>query len=153
LRVVDGVGAVAFEVKVSGEEAGKLLKELRGAFPRLVIQLVSLAERPNSKRIEMIASQTIRSIRKGTLLAGKPEVDVILRLAGTTQISKAISSLGYKGGGTRVMVAAGARSDLKRLEVYVASGQGRYRKATSSRLSKSDLEAIETGALLGANRS
>lgn len=148
-----GIGTVSYQVNVGGGEAEKLLGDLRSAFPRLIVQLLSLPDKPNSKRIKMIASQTIRSIQKGTLLAGKPEVDIMLRLAGTTQISKAISNLGYTGSGSRVIVAMGARSDLKRFEKYAARNPERYRKTTGTKLMKADLEAVERAALLSGARS
>ena len=148
------VGTVSYDVRLGGStEAEALLTELRKAFPRLVIQLLSLPDKPSSNRIRMIASQTVRSQKMGDLLAGKPEVDLLLRMAGTTQISRAISSVGYQRSGSRLIVAIGARGDIRELEYRAVQNPERYTKTAGRRLTNSDLEAIERAALLNAVRS
>ena len=101
----------------------------------------------------MIASQTIRSQKMGELLAGKPEVDLLLRMAGTTQISRAISSVGYQRTGSRLIVAIGARRDIRKLEDHAVQNPERYSKTPVKSLTSSDFEAIERAALLNAARS
>ena len=80
-----------------------------------------------------------------SLLAKKAEVDFLLRLAGTTQISKAIKEKGAKAGEPFLLVVA-SRSAL-----------GRFRKSDGEELPRApltteELERIEAAALLDATR-
>src|SRR5208283_3366309 len=65
------------------------LRRLRRESPRLVIQLMSMKRRPNTTAVRMIAAQTLRARKTDSMIAAKPEMDLLLRLAGTAQISEA----------------------------------------------------------------
>ncbi len=84
-----------------------MLLSLRKRHPGLIVQLVSLKKVPESRTITMIGQQTLRAAETGALLAAKPEVDLLLRLAGTTQIALAIEESGYRAKGEMLLVAAG----------------------------------------------
>ncbi len=116
------------------------------------MQLLSLDEEPGSRRIEMIAGQTIHSLDSGKLLAEKPELDIMLRVAGTTQISEALARVGYKNRGRKVLIALGAATDLRRLERIAEDDPARYVRTVKKGLRGSDLRAIEKAALLGVTR-
>jgi tRNA threonylcarbamoyladenosine modification (KEOPS) complex Cgi121 subunit len=142
--------SLSAEVDLEAKAAEKELLGLRVAHPDLVIQLVSM-KRPLSERaVRMIAAQTLRAREKGSLLAAKPEVDLLLRLAGTNQITLALKAIGYKAQGRKLLVAAGAgdhlealRKGLERNPIYS------IRKASEER-DDDDLSAVEAAALLGA---
>ena len=53
-------------------------------------------------------------MKTGALLAAKPEVDLLLRLAGTTQIALAIEEAGYRARGPMILVAAGPAHGVSR---------------------------------------
>ena len=57
--------------------------------PGSVVQAVRLEATDNELFIEMLAAQTFQAMSSGSILARKPEIDLLLRLAGTTQIEKA----------------------------------------------------------------
>lgn len=111
----------------------------------VVVQAAKAGSATNEFFVEMIAAQTLRAETSGSLLAKKPEIDFLLRLAGTTQIARAIKELGAEEGGPFLLVAAGPRavhappelagSELPRLD-----------------LSSAELERIERAALLNARR-
>lgn len=55
----------------------------------------------------MVAAQTIEALKAKSLLARQPEIDLILRLAGTTQISEAIKTAGARKGEAFILIVAG----------------------------------------------
>jgi tRNA threonylcarbamoyladenosine modification (KEOPS) complex Cgi121 subunit len=152
-RLAGRENTVSFGVRIPQDQEERFLSELRVQFPRLFIQLLSLRHQPNSRVIEMIAKQTIRSIGNRSLLASRPELDLLLRLAGTTQISEAIAKVGYKKSGRKVLVAVGTTRDLRRLEKLAGEKGETFKKSRVKDLSAADLETIEGAALLGVTRS
>lgn len=57
--------------------------------------------------VEMLAAQTFQAQASGSLLAKKPEIDLLLRVAGTTQISSAIKKHGARARERFLAVVAG----------------------------------------------
>ncbi len=100
----------------------------------------------NARFVELIGAQTLMAGETGNLLARRPEMDFLLRLAGTTQISRAIGEAGSVKG-SRFVLVAGSRS---RLDPNVGLG-GKGMKGT--RLSEGDLLKVEAAALLNATRA
>ena len=95
--------------------------------------------------VEMLAAQTLHAEDSGSMLAKSPEMDFLLRLAGTTQISRAIREKGSAKGRPFLLVVAGRRPGRNR----EAPGLELPRR----RLSKGELQLIEKAALLNAQRS
>ena len=145
--------SITFGVRIPKNEEELFLNKLRTQFPKLSIQLLSLRHQPNPGRIEMIAKQTIRSRKRGSLLAARPELDLLLRLAGTTQISEAIAKVGYKNSGKKLLVAVGTPKDLRKLEKLADENRRTYKRSRGTELTSADFEAIEGAALLGVTRS
>src|SRR5437667_8443420 len=85
----------------------------------------------------LITSQTLKASSDGSLLAKKPEVDLLLRLSRTTQISEAVASVGYKRGEKRILIAAGKKGEVKRM---VGSGIAEGRRLPSVEVSESEWE-------------
>ena len=77
-------------------------------------------------------------------------MDLLLRLARTTQISEALARVGYKRGEKRVLIAAGKKGEVMRL---VASGIAEGRRLRSVELSESEWERLEEAAILSALRT
>ena len=128
--------------------ADKALLSLRKRHPRLVVQLVALKELPSSKAVMMIGEQTLRATKTGALLATKAEVDLLLRLAGTTQISVAIEKAGYRSHGKMMLVAAGASTDVAVLRAELAA-DGAYTILEEDELTDAGRSMVEEAALLG----
>ena len=92
----------------------------------------------NEQFAELIAAQTLQAENSKGLLAKKAEIDFLLRLAGTTQISRALKEAGARSGDQFVLVVAGRRTikrpsgidakELPRLEL-TASERGRIERA------------------------
>lgn len=126
------------------------LSALRQMFPDLTVQLVTLEKETNATLLEFIGHQTINAIAKRSLLANRPEVDLLLRLAGTSQIGTALKRVGYGKSGNKVLVAIGERSLLLRLRRYCMKHAPRHTPLKKSPLSARDFEKVEVAALLSA---
>jgi tRNA threonylcarbamoyladenosine modification (KEOPS) complex Cgi121 subunit len=131
--------------------ADKELRNLREENPGLVIQLLAMKKRPNTRAVEMVAAQTLRARETGAMIAAKPEVDLLLRLAGTAQISQAIEKSGYKAEGRRFLVAAGLDEGIDRLEKSLSGGAraDRYSLLPEDELDADGAAMVERAALLG----
>ncbi len=113
--------------------------------PGSVTQAVRAGSAENEALVEMIAAQTLQAKSSGGLLAKKPEIDLLLRLAGTTQISKAIREQGAKKGEAFLAIVAG--------EALVGPPPGFGGDELPRRpLSPSELARVEEAALLGAEK-
>lgn len=119
--------------RLSTLNAGSIVQAARGDSAR------------NAFFVEMLAAQTLYAENSGSLLARKPEVDLLLRLAGTTQIARAIREQGAKEGEPFLLVVAGrsavrAPSELSRMELVRRN------------LSPEELDRVEKAALLNVQR-
>jgi KEOPS complex subunit Cgi121 len=128
------------------QDPDKTRRLLARTNPKALVQTVSEGTAANDFFVRMIAAQTINAARAGSLLAKKAEMDLLLRLAGTTQISEAISEVGSKKGEPFLLVVAGT-SQL-RAAALPAGG----RRLPASPLSESELRRVEQAALLSVRR-
>jgi tRNA threonylcarbamoyladenosine modification (KEOPS) complex Cgi121 subunit len=139
-----------WEVGVLPDEVEELLAKVRKRAPRVIIQVVGATRAPNPSAVEMIAAQTLTAAKSGTTLAERPELDLLLRLAGTRQIGEAFQRVGYKSNEKRFfMVAAseGSGATLARMVMRLAVDK-RFKEVAKKKLTKSDLQQVERAALL-----
>ncbi|HLQ07143.1 MAG TPA: KEOPS complex subunit Cgi121 [Nitrososphaerales archaeon] len=120
-------------------------KEFASLNPGSIVQTGSAESAKNEFFVEMLAAQTLRAGSVGGLLAKKPEMDFLLRLAGTTQISRAIKQYGSTKGVPFLLVVAGPR-EIRESRSFKAMELPRRK------LSKKELDRIEGAALLSALR-
>ena len=123
---------------------------VRKSFPNLVTQAVDPSTVNNERLVEMVGEQTLEAVEGGTLLAQKPEVDLLMRLAGTTQIARAIQEFGVKPGENFTLVVVGDETDVARFESSRASG---WTRLPRHELDKSELRRVERAALLNAEKA
>jgi tRNA threonylcarbamoyladenosine modification (KEOPS) complex Cgi121 subunit len=126
-----------------GEAKGALLRR----HPRLLVQAVNTRSASNEFFVEMICAQTLRAASSGALLARKAEIDLLLRIAGTTQISDAISKTGAKRGEPFLIIAAGEGGSMKALRAPAG-----WRRLSRADLSEAESRRVEQAALLNAAR-
>lgn len=127
-----------------------LTRRARKAFPSLLVQTVDTAAASNERLVEMIGEQTLSAEEAGSPLAKKPEVDLLLRLAGTTQISRAIQEIGVRRRKDFLLVVVGDEPDLIRFESVEARD---WERLPRRQLDEADLHRIERAALLNAERA
>jgi tRNA threonylcarbamoyladenosine modification (KEOPS) complex Cgi121 subunit len=118
---------------------------LTAANPGSIVQTARMGAARNQRLVEMLAAQTIQAESSGSLLAEKPEIDFLLRLAGTTQISKAIRDQGARAGAPFLLVVAGRAG--------VRGATGLEFELPSHELSALELARVEKGALLNTRRA
>ncbi len=141
--------AQVVSIIVGGEADPDFVRKAVGAkFPGSIVQTVRADAATNGFFVEMIAAQTLRANGTENLLAKKPEVDLLLRLAGTTQISRAIEQMGAKKGKPFLLVIAGPDRGLDSLSVKELDGS----ELEKRELSSDELDRIERAALLNAQR-
>ena len=136
--------------EVDAETAESDLLTLRSRHPKLVIQMVSMAHIPSTWALRMIAAQTLRARKMKCLLAAKPEVDLLLRVAGTSQISEAMEKSGYKAKGKRLLIATGGEAEMKALRKALSKMPAySAREEETGKPDKEGMQAVERAALLG----
>ncbi len=146
---MEGTEVACFLLGGRGEWEDMKARLLR-SFPDLLFQLVDARSGSNERFFRLITAQTLKASGDGSLLARKPEVDLLLRLARSTQISEALARVGYKRGKKRVLIAAGKKGEVMRL---VASGIAEGRRLRSVELSESEWLRVEEAAVLSALRT
>jgi tRNA threonylcarbamoyladenosine modification (KEOPS) complex Cgi121 subunit len=119
----------------------RLRSELRGS----LVQTLSASAVQNVAYLEMVAAQTLHALKVGGLLARKPEVDFLMRVASTSQISDAIRSAGARGGEPYVLVVAGEQAPKGWIPPEGA------KRLPRRRLSKREVMRIEEAALLSSS--
>jgi tRNA threonylcarbamoyladenosine modification (KEOPS) complex Cgi121 subunit len=139
-----------WQVDVGPDEVEGVLAKLRKESPKAIIQVFGADRLPNAGAVEMIAAQTLTAAKSGSTLAERPELDLLLRLAGTRQIGEAFHRVGYKNGEKKLfMVAAseGTGTALARVRNRVARDP-RFAPVAKKKPGKGDLEIVERAALL-----
>jgi len=104
-----------FEFKKTSKTADDFLALLRAEFPNLVIQAISSKFILNKEHVKKILSLSILAKKHNTLLSKKLEVDILLRFAGTTQISVAINHLGITRNQKFLLIVIGEKLFLNKL--------------------------------------
>jgi tRNA threonylcarbamoyladenosine modification (KEOPS) complex Cgi121 subunit len=136
-----------FGGNVSSESMRRSIQE---AFPSLLVQTVDQAAVTSERLVEMLGEQTLEASRTGGPLAKKPEVDFLMRLAGTTQIARAIQEVGVKRGSDFLLLVFGDEAEIVKLESKEAS---HWERLARGQLDKDDLRRVERAALLDAERA
>lgn len=145
-------GSACWEVRVPKGEVEELLAKIREQSPGVIVQVIGAARAPNPGAIEMIAAQTLMAARSGSMLAERPELDLLLRLAGTRQIGDAFRRVGYKSDRKRffmVAAAEGSGNEITRMGERLAADK-RFTALPKRRLAEVDLDQVERAALLAA---
>ena len=132
---------------VSSEEKRR---EVREGHPGLLVQAVDSSAASNERLVEMLAEQTLEAGIAGSPLARKPEVDLLMRLGGTSQIARAIQKVGVKPGHDFLLVVAGDEDEILGLESKEAA---KWRRLQRRELDREDLRRIERAALLDAEKA
>ncbi|MDG7011350.1 MAG: hypothetical protein JRN57_04445 [Nitrososphaerota archaeon] len=135
--------AYLFGKGVSQEE---VRRRLASANPGSLVQVAREGAVDNEVLVEMLAAQTFRAEESGGMLAKKPEMDLLLRLAGTTQISRAIKTQGALAGEGFLAINANRRR---------ISAPSEFSEAELPRkpLTEAELSRIERAALLNVQRA
>jgi len=105
-----------FEFRKNKIKSTNFLDTLRAEFPDLVIQAISSNFVLNKEHVKKILSLSISAKQYKTLLSKKLEIDILLRFAGTTQISEAIKNLGITQYQNFLLISIGKNQSLDKLQ-------------------------------------
>ena len=147
-----GIHSACWEVRVRSDDVEELLAKTRKESPGVIVQVIAASEAPNPAAVEMIAAQTLKAASSGYTLAERPELDLLLRLAGTRQIGEAFHRMGYRSKDKRFFMVAASKGDaaaLLRLGKRLAADK-RFVKVAKRTLEERDLQQVERAALLAA---
>lgn len=103
------------EIKGSSKIDVSFIDELRKEFPKIKLQVISSKFILNSYHLKKILSISVNSEKKKILLSNRLETDVLMRFAGTRQISDAISRAGLKPKNNFILIAIGNKTSLDKL--------------------------------------
>ncbi len=129
----------------AGSDPDEVKARFQAANRGFMVQTSKADAAGNELLLEMLAAQTLKAEALGSLLAKKPEIDFLLRLAGTTQISLAIRHAGAHRGHEFLVVVAGDS------EVQNADGVS-ARRLPRRELTRDELGRVERAAILNAKR-
>ena len=93
----------------------EFLKELRNNYPHLILQALHSQFILGVNHAKKILAISLYAKKNKTLLTKKIEIDILLRFAGTTQISHAIKIAGRKPNKDFFIIAIGKKSTLSKL--------------------------------------
>ena len=109
-----------FEFKKIKDIDNDFLLSIRTEFPDLLIQAVSSDFILNKEHAKKIISLSILAKKHSMLLSKKLEIDILLRLAGTTQITDAIKNIGIRKNQNFLLIAIGKKLFLNRLHQSIS---------------------------------
>ena len=108
-----------FKIKIDHNFGDKFLEDLRKKFPNLVLQGISSDYILSKTHAKKIIAISLGSKKNNTLLSKKLETDIIMRFAGTTQISYALERIGIKRTKIFFIIAIGRKLSLNALYQHI----------------------------------
>ncbi len=115
VRLKAGKNAEIFSVRRDGDSNVQFLDCLRKEFPRLAIQAISADYVMGRSHVQRILLISLYAQKHGIMLSKKLETDMLMRFAGTNQISYAISKVGIAKKDRFLLVAVGPGAMLDRM--------------------------------------
>ena len=104
-----------FSITTEKNDSINLLDNLRKTFPKLSLQAISKNFILNKAHIKKILQISLESQKANLLLSKKLETDILMRFAGTSQISQAISKIGIDQKNDFILIAIGPKLSLNKL--------------------------------------
>ena len=96
------------------------IKNIRTINSRVAVQAIEASFAAGKEHVLSILQQSLQAKKRGTMLSSRIEIDILMRLACTNQISKALDDIGLKDGVNNVLIIAlGKIADLKVVEKHL----------------------------------
>jgi tRNA threonylcarbamoyladenosine modification (KEOPS) complex Cgi121 subunit len=109
-------------IKLRVKDTEDFMNNLRSINRSLAVQIVNANLVAGKKHVTGIIQQSIEARKRKIMLSKRIEVDMLMRLACTDQISKAVNDIGIKDGINNVLIiAVGRVKDLRMFRKYIAS--------------------------------
>lgn len=104
-----------FEIKQEKHLKKDYLDDLRKKFPKLLIQGISANYILNQSHVQKILLISLQAQKNNALLSNRLETDILMRFAGTNQISYAIRKIGINQKNNFLIIAIGSQLILTNL--------------------------------------
>ena len=112
-------GSVIGLKRVVVQDPKVFVREIQEKFPSLIIQAVEARFIAGFAHARLIMQQSWESRKRGLTYARKPDLDLLLRVALSTQILEALKRVGVPSGTVDLAILAmGPRHDLQMLDEY-----------------------------------
>jgi len=99
----------------------KFIENLRKKYPKIQLQAISSNFVINNSHLKKILNLSLESEKNDVLLSKKLEIDILMRFALTTQISKAILDVGMKPKKNFILIGIGNKKTLNSLSIELLS--------------------------------
>ena len=134
---VSGANVEIFDIKYNKKFDSKFLDQIRSKHPSLMIQMIDSSFLLGVNHAKKILSISLNAQKNQILLSKKIETDILLRFAGTTQISYGIKTVGRKTKKDFVIIALGKKIGLNKLHTELKPD------INSKQLSKNNVSYIQ----------
>lgn len=101
----------------------EFLDTLRKNFPYVVVQAIYEKFVLNKDHLQKILLVSFESMFTNNILSNKLETDILLRFAGTTQISEAIKNTGLQAGKDFFLILAGKKGELQNIHEFLVQNR------------------------------
>ena len=112
---ISGANVEIFDIKYNNKFDSKFLDQIRAKHPSLMIQMIDSSFLLGVNHAKKILSISLNAQKNQILLSKKIETDILLRFAGTTQISYGIKTVGRKSKKDFAIIALGKKISLNKL--------------------------------------
>ena len=136
-----------------GKDTGvAFLDNIRKMFPKVVIQAISKNYILNKSHIQKVLLVSMHAKKQNIMLSKKLETDILMRFAGTNQISQAISQIGINKKNDFLIIAVGSKISLDKLYSSLKPNFSTKFFSTNSesflkkqfKISKKQIDAVDT---------
>ena len=115
--------------KLRIRDTDEFIQNIRTINSRVAIQAIDASFVAGKEHILSVLQQSLQAKKRGTMLSNRIEIDILMRLACTNQISRALDDIGLKDGINDVLIIVlGKIADLKVVETYLKKN---YRLSSS----------------------
>ena len=130
----------------------EFLDNLRKMFPKVTIQAISKNYILNKSHIQKILQISTHAKKQKVMLSKKLETDILMRFAGTNQISQAISKIGINKKNDFIIIAIGSKTSLDKLHSSLKphfsskffSSSNKNFLIKEFKISKKQIQAVDT---------
>ena len=134
---VSGANVEIFDIKYNKKFDSQFLDQIRSQHPSLMIQMIDSSFLLGVNHAKKILAISLNAQKNQILLSKKTETDILLRFAGTTQISYGIKTVGRKTKKDFVIIAFGKKIGLNKLHTELKPD------INSKQLSKNNVSYIQ----------
>ena len=140
-------------VEAKSEEPKNFLEDLRKEFPKIAIQILSADAVYNPEHLKWVVRQSWLAKERGIMLAKRVELDILMRVAVSSQISDAIEIAGAKRNHRFIVIGIGAENELqnlfssvkKKCKIIPFPSAGQRQVLTRFRITEKEIDASGQG--------